>query len=184
MEDGDGGPAASPSSMVLDTGIDEEDQLPRCTKRDCRKDNDDNMIECKPCGKYTHFACTRLPPSQLQRFMTKGYKRYVCEGCYSKDHEVHEDYIRNSFEREWTERERELLEEIEKLKSCVEKSNDETATIEVKLVDFKNENRDLMTRIKSLEGENERSEHRLRIQGKMIHCVNNLQPNQKDQMMT
>ena len=122
MEDGDGGPTPNPpmDAEIKDSedteSINESELGPRCTDSNCRKEMDKNMIECKPCGKYTHFACTRLPPSQLQRFMTKGLKRYICENCSAKNHQVHEDYFNNCFKREWITRESELLEAIKRLK--------------------------------------------------------------------
>ena len=147
MEDGDGGPTASPSSKKNDIGNGDEDQPARCKNSSCRKDNDEYMIQCKDCEKYTHFVCTRLPPSILQRFMTKGYKRYVCDSCYERDHEVHEDYTKNCFDRVWTARESELLKEIERLKRCAE----ENITVKEELADARKGNEDLVTRIKSLE---------------------------------
>ena len=69
----------------------------RCTYEKCTKASNEFMIQCKECENYTHFACTRLPPTQLQRFMTKGYKRYNCEKCYKLP--IHEDYTNNCFEQ-------------------------------------------------------------------------------------
>ena len=100
--------------------------------------------------------------------MTKGHKRYICENCYAKDHQVHEDYINNCFEREWTTRESELLEEIKRLKVHAENAKEETRITKEELLDSKKAQGDLISRIKSLEGENERSENRLRAQGKTI----------------
>ena len=129
MEDGDGGPAASPPSKENDIENGEEPVV-RCTNSNCRKDSDEYMIECKKCDKYTHFSCTRLPASHLQRFMTKGYKRYECENCYRKDNEVHEEYIKNCYDLEWAARESELLKEIEKLKRSTKQANDKSINID------------------------------------------------------
>ena len=168
MEDGDGGRAANPPSNAADAGIGEEDEPASCTDSSCRKEIDKNMIECKPCGKYTHFACTRLPPSQLQRFMTKGHKRYICENCYAKDHKVHEDYLNNCFELEWTTRESELLKEIERLKRCADQAIEENITVKEELADARKGNEDLVIRIKSLEEEDKQTESDMRTQGKLI----------------
>ena len=193
MEDGDGGPATSPPST--ETGIEDGEEVVRCTNSNCRKNIDENMIECKMCNKYTHFSCTRLPASHLQRFMTKGYSRYVCENCYRKDHKVHEDYTKNCYDLEWAARESELLKEIEKLKCSTEKSNEENsvtdremelmaeiqelkrsadqaneakATIQEELEAVKKDNGDLIKKAQSLEEESSRAEIRLKSQGKII----------------
>ena len=168
MEDGDGGATANPSSKKNDPGNGDEDQPARCKNSSCRKDNDEYMIQCKECDKYTHFVCTRLPPSHLQRFMTKGYKRYVCDSCYGKDNEVHEDYVNNCFDRVWTARESELLKEIERLKCCADQAIEEKITATEQLADARKGNEELVTRIKSLEEGAEQTESRMRTQGKLI----------------
>ena len=120
MDEGDGGPPAKTpydrSSARLDTGNEV-----KCTYIECRTPADEYMIQCKQCDKYTHFSCTRLPPVQLQRFMTRGYKRYICDNCYKAP--VHEDYANNCFEREWRSREQELLLEIAELKKVNQNSH-------------------------------------------------------------
>ena len=182
MEDGDGGPTANPSSKKNDTGNGDEVQPARCKNSNCRKENDEHMIQCKECDKYVHFACTRLPPSHLQRFMTKGYKRYVCDSCYGEKNEVHEDYINNCYDREWTARESELLNEIERLKRCADQAIEENISVKEELAaaieenitaaeqlaDARKGNEDLVTRIKSLEEGAKHNETVMRSQGKMI----------------
>ena len=64
-----------------------------CRVAGCNKAADSRMIPCNNCEKYTHFSCTQLPPYQISMFMTKGYRRYICEHCYVKQNgEVHSDY--------------------------------------------------------------------------------------------
>ena len=61
-----------------------------CTVAKCNKAADSRMVACNNCDRYTHFSCTQLPPYQISMFMTKGYRRYVCEDCYVKQTgEVH-----------------------------------------------------------------------------------------------
>ena len=168
MEDGDGGTAANPPSKAMDTGTGDGVVTARCTVSNCRKEMDKNMIGCKPCGKYTHYACTRLPPSQLQRFMTKGHIKYICENCYAKDYQVHEDYINNSFERECTTRESELLKEIEQLKRCADQAIEENITVKEELEEARKGNKDLVIRIKSLEEGDKQTESAMRTQGILI----------------
>ena len=168
MEDGDGGTAANPPSKAMDTGTGDGVVTARCTVSNCRKEMDKNMIGCKPCGKYTHYACTRLPPSQLQRFMTKGHIKYICENCYAKDYQVHEDYINNSFERECTTRESELLKEIEQLKRCADQAIEENIAVKEELEEARKGNKDLVIRIKSLEEGDKQTESAMRTQGILI----------------
>ena len=96
MEDGDGGPTANPVPNVLEaeadvpesenTGDNSVNQSTTlvCRASGCDKEADEFMIECFRCKHAVHFACTRLPAYQLQMFMTKGYKRYICETCYGE----------------------------------------------------------------------------------------------------
>ena len=64
-----------------------------CTVAQCNKAADSRMVACNNCERYTHFSCTQLPPYQISMFMTKGYRRYVCEDCYVRQNgEVHSDY--------------------------------------------------------------------------------------------
>ena len=127
----------------------------KCTYIKYRKLIDEYMIQCKQCDKYTHFACTRLPAAQLQRFMTKGYKRYNCDNCFGT---VYEDYTNNCFEREWSSREQELLLEIEELKKSFSLVNEENSKLRDQLQDVSEDNKNYIERIKSLEDEHEISE--------------------------
>ena len=97
-----------------------ETTKPVCTNTDCTKEAEHSMILCSKCKITTHFACTRLPAYQLSMFMTKRYRQYVCKTCYG---EVHEDYTKDSYEKECESFEEELTAEIEGLEEKVESLN-------------------------------------------------------------
>ena len=108
----------SPVPDAMDTIVDDQEDNSInqsttlvCTATDCKKEIDEFMIQCNKCKFAIHFTCTRLPAYQLSMFMTKGYKRYICESCYG---EVDEYYRSNCCDNEMkNERENELLMEIE-----------------------------------------------------------------------
>ena len=52
-----------------------------CTPASCIQDNDKFKVECKECKRLVHYRCTRLPLYQLQQFLTKNYRQYICENC-------------------------------------------------------------------------------------------------------
>ena len=164
MEEGDGDPPASPSIDEV-PGENDAETTARCIDKKCSRENDDEMILCNKCKKYTHFACTRLPPSTLQRFMTKGFKKYECDGCYGP---VHEDYLNNCFDKVWISREKELLSQIDELKRCVEQANEENTSLRDRLEVSKNDNKYNIERIKSLQNEAEHTETHIKEQDKTL----------------
>ena len=128
----------------------------KCTFNKCNNASDKYMIQCKDCENYTHYACTRLPPTQLQKFMTKGYKRYSCDNCYEMP--VHDDYIKNCFEQKCVLREKELLIEIEELKKKYSRVNDENTRLRDQLKDATEDNKRYLRNIELLEDEAVQSE--------------------------
>ena len=150
MEEGDGGLTANPVPDAMDTEADvpetdneldnsvNESTTLVCTASNCNKEADEFMIECNRCKYAIHFACTRLPAYQLSMFMTKGYKRYICESCYGQVDQYYTDNCCDDVEG--MAREKQLLTEIERL----------------------------TTKAQSLEEENSRTENRLKAQGKIL----------------
>jgi len=72
---------ASPDkNLTLD-----EDEIDnnRCTEHNCIKDNEKMKIQCHKCQRMLHYACTGLPPYQLNMFLNKGYRKYQCITCCS-----------------------------------------------------------------------------------------------------
>ena len=52
-----------------------------CTPYSCLCDDDQYKLECAECKRHVHYRCTRLPDYQIQLFLTKKYRKYVCENC-------------------------------------------------------------------------------------------------------
>ena len=44
-------------------------------------DEDSYKLECSVCQRLLHYRCTELPLYQLQHFMTKSYRKFVCTNC-------------------------------------------------------------------------------------------------------
>lgn len=56
----------------------------KCTKTACIiKDNDPHFLTCsvKVCSRSVHYSCTELPLYQLQHFLIRGYRKYICSSC-------------------------------------------------------------------------------------------------------
>ena len=113
---------ASPGKIRFsDEGSNDTNQ---CTEHNCTNDNDKMRLECHKCLRTLHYACTGLPTYQLQMFMTKGYRKYVCIDCclIAKDlnKKVHEQAERIQ-SRTHSRKEIEACESIIKLKNENEK---------------------------------------------------------------
>ena len=46
----------------------------------CNKEDNESMIECSKCKKYTHYLCTHLPVYQLYVLINSA-RKYTCEQC-------------------------------------------------------------------------------------------------------
>ena len=55
--------------------------IPECTQAACRDDNDINKFECEKCNRFVHYRCTNLPLYQIQRYLTKNFRKYHCVSC-------------------------------------------------------------------------------------------------------
>ena len=49
-----------------------------CTPLACVQDDDKYKLECAECKLLVHYRCTQLPLYQIQLFLTKGYRKYIC----------------------------------------------------------------------------------------------------------
>ena len=65
------------------TGIQSEaNETSLCTSSTCVQDeNDQYKVECAECKRLVHYRCTELPPYQVQLFLTKGYRKFICVNC-------------------------------------------------------------------------------------------------------
>ena len=70
---------ASPDKNL--THDEDESDNNRCTEHNCIKDDDKMRIQCHKCQQMLHYACTGLPPYQLNLFINKGYRKYQCITC-------------------------------------------------------------------------------------------------------
>ena len=157
-----------------------------CINPNCDKIADSRMIACKKCDKFTHYSCTQLPPYQIAMYMTKGYRRYICESCFIDDNgEVHSDYFSTDEKDETFTQETQtgsawkaweyIRDENKEYEQTVNDLNLKMKQTDGELISSKNELkrqydecRNQKERIESLTKENEQLENRLRIQGHMI----------------
>ena len=54
---------------------------PHCTPTNCKYYNDKYKLGCAECKRLVHYGCTSLPTYQLQLFLTKGYRKFICCKC-------------------------------------------------------------------------------------------------------
>ena len=47
----------------------------------CEYDNDKYKLECAECKRLVQYGCTSLPTYQLQLFLTKVYRKFICCKC-------------------------------------------------------------------------------------------------------
>ena len=52
-----------------------------CTPTTCKYDNDKYKLECAECKRLVHYGCTSFPTYQLQLFLTKGCRKFICCKC-------------------------------------------------------------------------------------------------------
>ena len=53
----------------------------QCTPNACTQDDDQYKMECAECHRLLHYKCTQLPKFQVQLFLTKGYRKFICVNC-------------------------------------------------------------------------------------------------------
>ena len=64
-----------------------------CTPKECIQDENKYKLECSVCIRLVHYRCSLLHTYQVQHFMTKNYRRYICPNCT----EI-QDYISENFQ--------------------------------------------------------------------------------------
>ena len=57
-----------------------------CTRDECISDHDIYKLQCLKCERLVHYKCTRLPLYQLQHFLTRKYRKFVCRNCTDVQH--------------------------------------------------------------------------------------------------
>ena len=54
----------------------------QCTPTNCKYKCDKYIkLECAECKRLVHYGCTSLPTYQLQLFLTKRYRKFICCKC-------------------------------------------------------------------------------------------------------
>ena len=56
-------------------------RVSQCKTTNCTYDNDKYQVECAKCKRLVHYGCTFLPIYQLQLFLRKGYRKFICRKC-------------------------------------------------------------------------------------------------------
>ena len=79
------------SSLTDKRSLDKDDNK-GCTPDSCLSDNDEYKLECSSCTRLVHYHCTRLPLYQIQHFMTRNDRKYICSYCTNT-----QDYLRIIF---------------------------------------------------------------------------------------
>ena len=75
--DGDSGTA----DVELNDTESNQASVLQCTLTNCNCNNDKYKLECAECKRLVHYGCTSLPTYQLQLFLTKGYRKFICCKC-------------------------------------------------------------------------------------------------------
>ena len=122
------------STDTIQIPDDEEIDTDRCTEHNCIKDDDKMKIQCQKCQRMLHFACTGLPPYQLNMFLNKGYRKFLCITCCSPAKELG----------------RKIHEQAERINSCTHSYKEIEACEGIIQVKSENEKR-LSTVVKDLQ---------------------------------
>ena len=56
-------------------------RVSQCKTTNCTYGNDKYQVECAKCKRLVHYGCTFLPIYQLQLFLRKGYRKFICRKC-------------------------------------------------------------------------------------------------------
>ena len=137
-----------------------------CTKSSCTQDEDIHKLECAECKRLVHYKCTQLPVYQVQLFLTKGYRKFICVNCIDvpkylmeilADNQARETSNKDKGELSRLKREVTACENIikvheeneTKLKDIITSQNDELKEQEEKFNEAGNPDFDV---IKNLEG--------------------------------
>lgn len=80
-------------SIITSTPITEVSPSSRkCKSNECNKDNNEFMLMCSKCKSLIHYGCTDLPSYQVSLFLQKGYRLFQCKDCVG---EIHSDILNN-----------------------------------------------------------------------------------------
>lgn len=119
------------------------EEVSKCTENSCVQDKSQHKLLCGQCERLVHYRCTGLPLYQLQHFLTKNYRKFVCINCT-----IVPDYLQNIIPKD---EDTEILKTNE-LKTLRTTINEKTMEVDV-LADT---NRKLSEKIRELDAVIER----------------------------
>ena len=150
------------------TDIQHDDHDLWCTLNRCKNDDDQYKLMCSECKRLVHYRCTSLPAYQIEHFMTRNYRKFVCTNCTTVP-----EYIADIFSSD-QDTNKMKSDDIEELRATIERVTTEKEVLKesnLKLTKKVNEVR------QELERKNERSK-----KGKIEH--NKLQTDVKKMKST
>ena len=68
----------------------DEEEIPLCTPSNCPPDEDQYKLKCNNCQRVVHYKCTELPLYQLNQFLTRGYRNFICVNCIEAPEHLHD----------------------------------------------------------------------------------------------
>ena len=84
-------PQTNSNSTVIKEVIDTNNTQSKECNQPCNTEQDQYMMQCHKCHRWTHYLCTKLPVYQLYT-LTHSNRRYTCEKCSE---------VPNSFKEKW-----------------------------------------------------------------------------------
>ena len=124
------------SPRKIPTPNNAENNTVRCTELRCVNDTEQMRIECQKCSKTVHYACTGLPAYQLNMFLNKGYRKYVCRTCCSPAKDLN----------------KRMQEQAERIKSTENQTNNrKEIEASERLIKMKDDNERLSNVVKDLQ---------------------------------
>ena len=84
----------------------------KCGHPTCNNEEEVDMLLCSVCRGKFHYMCTKLPPYQIARFNSQGYRKFICEGCVN----IPKDLVEKCKYDEANQTYQKQLDEISELK--------------------------------------------------------------------
>ena len=127
----------------------------KCEFSTCLNDTEDALIKCNVCGLWVCELCNDIPISKLKPLMNK------CSGVYFACVTCRESNITTDSK---TEKVSELTKQVSTLQA-------KEQSLREQLVNVNKNNGDLRGKIEDLESEDEKTQNKLKAQGKMIQLA-------------
>ena len=121
-----------------------------CTATNSKYDSDKYKLECDECKRLVHDGCNFFPIYQLQLFLSKGYRKFICCKCVEIPSCLHTISLNQDKSKQ------NLREELRKQAEQLDKNKKELTSLDK----HKENKAQLKTFIKKLEGELRKQEER------------------------